>query len=203
MFDAATYDPYAGWSPYREMNQRLNQVNSAVGAPAVLDPIEINQMARAIANKGFGRISELDDNEEARNLALETIHEHRSHTETVVGEHAGTQYDPSILSTMQRVYGLMAFDTRVIFPLSESFTWQQLSDKYLTRYRVCDVDVSIGCERTNAGLVIAIKSGEFVCIYKTCESCRKWFDQPDREHFRTRTFFDDPWDKNDFVWKQS
>ncbi|CDQ43191.1 hypothetical protein [Mycolicibacterium neoaurum] len=198
----SNHDPFKHLDPNHERHQRINQVNSQAGAPAVLDWPALDKMAETIANNGFGRISALDDDEEARNLARETILLHRKGVEhvpgaeTVIGEHAGPQHDPSLsLQTADRLYGLLAFDTKVIFPLSENFTWRQLSEKYLSRYRVCDVDVSIGCERTNAGLVIAIKSGEFVCIYKTCESCRKWFSQPDREHFRTRTFFDDLWDR--------
>lgn len=47
------YDPFAGWSPNREVHQRLNQIASVIGAPAILDTAEIDLMAEEAANAAF------------------------------------------------------------------------------------------------------------------------------------------------------
>lgn len=202
-YNPDNYDPFKHYEPYQEVHQRINQTLSQAGCPAVLDWPEIDAMAEAMAaTTFFDRISYLDADPEGQALAMETISFYRLYVEfkTLIGEtwigyHAGTQHDWSIPSTMNRTYALMAFDPKILFPLSRTWTWQDAATKYLTRYQVCDVDVSYGCEQDNATEVLAIKCGEFVCIYKTCTACRAWFDEPDRAHFRRRDFFCDIWDR--------
>ncbi|MHA3020885.1 hypothetical protein ACXPWS_11535 [Mycobacterium sp. BMJ-28] len=203
IFDPNTYDPFKHYEPNRESHQRINQTLSQAGAPAVLDWPEIDAMAETMADNSMVRVGLLERDPEGRALALETIRKcYRAGlnlmvgSETAMGEHAGLQYDPSKPSMMNRLYALLAVDTAVLFPLSEQFTWKHVAERYLTRYHVCDVDVSIQCEQTNAVEILPIKQGEFVCIFKACTACVGWFSDPDRERFRKRDFFDDLWDRD-------
>lgn len=195
MFDSETYDPFKHFSSNHEVHQRINRTNSQIGAPAVLDWAEHDKTVEALVGSTFGRVGPLDEDEEARNLARETIAWHRMSNETIIGDHAGLQYDPSNPITQARHYGLFSFESRVLFPLSKHFTWQQLADKYLTRHSVCDIRVSIGCDQNAGTDVLPIRCGEFVCIYKTCVACREWFANPDRDYFRRREFFNDEFDR--------
>lgn len=208
-FDPETYEPYAGFDKFREIRQRINHcysvasVNRQPGPPAFLPSSEVDQMTDAMVNSFFGRISPLDADGEAQNLNRATIKCFRDGVrlvpgaETIIGSHDGVQYDSSLsMQTTNRLYGLLAFETRFVFPLSRDYTWKQLADRYLRNYRRCDIDVALGCDEANAGEVVAIKSGEFVCIYKSCAACLAWFDDPDREFLRRREFFTD-----DFDWQ--
>lgn len=208
MFDPETYDPYAGFDKYREIRQRFNHcysvasVNEQPGPPAFLPSSEVDQMTVAMVDSFFGRISPLDADREAQNLNRATIKCFRDGVrlvpgaETIIGNHDGVQYDPSLsMQTTNRLYALLAFETRFVFPLSRDSTWKQLADRYLRNYRRCDIDIALGCDETNAGEILAIKSGEFVCIYKSCTACRAWFDEPDREFLRRREFFTDEFDR--------
>lgn len=207
-FDPETYDPFAGFDKYRGIRQRINHcysvanANEQPGPPAFLPSPDVDQMTKELVDSLFGRVSPLDADNEAQNLNRATIKCYHDGVkllpgaETIIGNHDGTQYDPSLsLQTTNRLYGLLAFETRVIFPLSREFTWKQLEDRYLRNYRRCDIAVSLGCDEANAGEIVAIKSGEFVCIYKSCTACRVWFDDPDREFFRRREFFSDDFDR--------
>lgn len=206
-FDPETYDPYAGYDKYREIRQRINNVyscandNGQPGPPAFLRDAEVDRMTDAMVSSLFGRIGPLDTDAEAQNLNRETIKCYRDGVklvpgaETTIGNHEGPQYDPSLsMQTTNRLYGLFAFETQVIFPLSRDFTWQQLAERPLRNYRRCDIAVALGCDENNAEEIVAIKSGEFVCIYKSCAACRTWFDNPDRAFFRRREFFNDLFD---------
>lgn len=194
-FDPETYDPFAHLDKYHEARQRVNRTNSEVGLPAALRDADTDRMTDALIGSVQGKVGPLDGDDEARNLARETIAWHRMSGETIIGEHAGLQYDPSNPITQARPYGLFSFDARVLFPLSKHFTWLQLAEKYLPRHRVCDIGVAIGCTESAGTIVLPIRSGEFICIYKSCAACRSWFDDPDREFFRRREFFIDLFDR--------
>lgn len=67
------YDPFAGRSPNREVHQRLNQIASAIGAPAILDTAEIDLMAEEASNAAFLKLSDLDTLPMAQAVAAEMI----------------------------------------------------------------------------------------------------------------------------------
>lgn len=201
-------DMQADRDPYREIRQRINHCysvadsNGQPGPPAFLRDPMVDQMTDEMVNSLFSRVSPLDADTEAQNLNRATIDCYRKGVrlapgaETIVGNHEGAQYDPTLsMQTTNRLYGLFAFETRVIFPLSPGFTWQQLADNHIRNYRRCDFEVALGCDETNAGEIVAIKSGEFVCIYKSCAACLAWFDDPDREFLRRREFFTEDFDR--------
>jgi hypothetical protein len=198
------YDPFKNHDPMREIHQRINQTNAEAGVSIVMpgDWSEIDAMAVTMADNAFGRISDLDSNVDAQALVRETISHYRLSVEfpTVAGEtliayHEGTQYDSNQQRSMNRLYGLLAFDPRALVPLSSGYTWEDAARQYLSRETKCDVAVSVGCESASATEILAIKSGEFVCLYKACSACRDWFHDPHRHGFRTREFSGSDWDR--------
>lgn len=197
----ADHDPFKHYSPYHEIHQRINQVNSAIGAPAVLDWTEIDAMSEAMADNLFGRIGPLDSHPDAQNLARDLIDSYRTAVrlpqiagETIIAEHLGPQYGPR---TMTRLYALMAIDHRGLVPLSEEFTWQDVAKKYMTNHRVCDVELWFGCDKYAATIDLPVKLGEFVCLFKCCAKCREWFDEPKelRDDYRKPTGWSDEFDR--------
>lgn len=197
-FDPETYNPFEGWSPNRETHQRLNQINSQIGAPAMVDTAEIDQLAHA-ADQAMALT--LTDSE-AQNLARETIALYRTSVqlggqETIMAEHLSNEYDTGNPLTFNCQYGLLAMDTRGLYPLSDAMTWKDLAARYLFKWRRCDVNICLGCDIDSAANIFAVQSGEFVCIYKACDKCLNWFsfDGTDRERFQTREFFNDDWDR--------
>ncbi|SDE22932.1 hypothetical protein SAMN04488581_3622 [Mycolicibacterium neoaurum] len=193
---------------YREIRQRINHCYSVAGTverpgpPAFLRDPEIDRMTDVMVDSLLGRISPLDADTEAQNLNRETLKFYRegvcrvAGAETIIGDHDGLQYDPSLsMQTTNRLYGLLAFETRFVFPLSREYGWEALADRYLRNYRRCDIAVALGCDEGNADQIVPIKSGEFICIYKSCAACRAWFDDPHREFFRRREFFTDLFDR--------
>lgn len=203
-FNSETYEPYAYCEPNREVHQRINQVHSQAGNPAVLDWPDIDQSADEMDALTFARFSTFDEHPEARNLARANLRAHRLYVEsnelvgeTLIGDHGGMQWDAHDPRTQNRLYAIFAFDPRVLYPLCKQWTHEDAAKKYLTRYTTCDVDVVSNCERTYAHTILDPKSGEFVHLFKCCKPCRAWFDlTPDqREALRTRTFFDDDWDR--------
>lgn len=198
------YDPFKDYEPLREIHHRINQTLAKSGGPVVMPPdwAEIDATATVMANNLFARFSKLDNNPDAQELARETITSYRLSVDlpTVAGEtltayHEGPQYDPANQFSMNRLYAILAVDSRALIPLSVTYTWQDVASQYLTRETHCDVAVSYGCEPTNATEVMVIKSGEFVCLYKACTACRDWFHDPHRRAFRTREFYHDSWDR--------
>jgi len=192
------YAPFEGWSPDREVHQRLNQIASVIGAPAILDTAELDQLAHA-ADQAMALTS---TDEEHQNLARETIGLYRSavqlgRQETIMAEHLSGEYDTGDALTFNCQYALLTMDTRGLFPLSQSLTWKDVAAKYLTRWRYCDVKVSYGCDISSGSTVFAVASGEFVCVYKACSACFEWFslDADQRDTFRRREFFVDDWDR--------
>lgn len=197
-FDPETYNPFEGWSPNREVHQRLNQIASVIGAPAIVDTAEIDQLAHA-ADQAM-QLTLTD--EEAANLARETIGLYRAgvqqgHQETIMAEHLSDEYDTGDALTFNRQYALLAMDTRGLFPLSQSLTWKDVAAKYLKRWGHCDVKVSYGCDISAGSTVFAVVSGEFVCVYQACSECFDWFslDADQREVLRRRELFVDDWDR--------
>lgn len=190
MFDPETYEPFDDWGDRREVHQRINNAmrwgvvdGNRNHPPLVADFAEIDAMADAMAaTTFFGRISYLDTDREAQGLALDVIDRYRAYVEdlgeTLIGEHGGTQYDGA---TMNRAYALLAFEPKVIFPLSLAWGWQDVAARYLSHYNDCDVAKDVEC--TQANDVLAIKSGEFICIFKCCGPCRAWFDDDGQRVF--------------------
>lgn len=165
-FDPNTYDPFAGYDPLREIRQRINRVNSEAGLPAVLDWSPEDVEAKLLAHGRFVQTR----NHDMRRLAAATVEEHLRWR------------DPhDVTSAVRGPSALFAFDTRIPFSLADNAV-ENLVARYLSdRYTVCDVAVDIRCERANADHVLIIGYGEWVCLYKCCDRCKAWFDDPDRK----------------------
>lgn len=75
MFDATTYDPYAGWSPFRETRQRINaarrqtQMPGLTNQPLVVDWTATDEVFKALDRSILGELSELDRNPLAQAVA--------------------------------------------------------------------------------------------------------------------------------------
>lgn len=149
-----------------------------------------NALADQIAANDSMWIGVLDHDPDALLLAGETIGEYRvavgfgypdygispHHAGTAIGEHVGPQCDIRNVTTMNRLYGILAGKPDELIPLSYEYTWLHVAAQRLKNYRNCNVRISVQCEKHAANVRFAVKSGEFVPIYATCRPCRDWFD---------------------------
>jgi len=181
------HNPFAGWGDDREVHQRINAVhheNEMEGKsqqPKIVDFTLIDQIAKDMDSVAFGQISPLDRNKDAHDMALEYIDTYRRmrdfHGETIYADHLGVQLDPELaVQTANRIYGILASNPAGLHPLSNDWTWEQVSHKYLSRVTDCDVEVTIDCKAEDATVRFAIKAGEFAVIFASCQPCRDWFD---------------------------
>ncbi|MFN6553756.1 hypothetical protein ACP6C7_29120 [Mycolicibacterium septicum] len=178
MFDPETYNPFERYEPRREAHQRINQINSQVGWPAVLDWAEHDKNVEAMANAALVRLSELDSDPDAHGLALKLVYAHRDHA----------------FITEPGLCAILAFDPTLAIPLAKLSEWQSVATKYVPkRYTTCDVQITHCCDENQAEGWLAIKTGEFVCVFKCCNGCREHFDMsPDeRERFEKNGFSDE------------
>lgn len=177
MFDPEAYDPFEHHGPRTEAHQRINQINSQVGWPAVLDWAEHDKNVEAMVNATFARLSDLDRNADAQHLAYKTVQLHRSSADVTV---------PGLCA-------IFAHDPTIALPLSAMDDWEPIATQHLRKYVTCDVSICSMCEPRQANQNVAIKLGEFICIYKCCNGCRAFFDMtPDeRERFDQSRYFDE------------
>lgn len=189
-FDPETYDPFKHYGPYHEVHQRINQVNSQIGVPAVLDWTERDEMAERAANATFVRVSELDNHPDAQEIAMKTVHRYR---DSLKASPDGLLGDRANIIGEGSLFALLDFDARYAIALSRDLTWKDVANQHLSnRYRVCDVEATYACDRIG-NQVLAIKTGEFICLYKCCQQCREWFDEPVelRENIAKNSWWDE------------
>lgn len=171
------------------INQTLAKAGVAVVMPESWD--YINKLSAGMNANDFAQISWLDDDSDAQALAAETIMNYhmavgiafpelgiqsKPHGHTEIAEHRGPQYDHNDPMTQNRLYGILAGLPDQLIPLSREYTWKDVVKERLTHYHRCNVGLSQDCMKDNAVTRFAVRSGEFVCIYASCQHCRKWFD---------------------------
>lgn len=177
----------------QDTQHRINQTLAKAGVTVVMPDgwDYINKLSAGMNANDFTRISWMDDDSDAQALAHETIMsyhiavgiafpEHgiqsKPHGHTEIAEHRGTQYDPTDPMTQNRLYGILAGLPGQLIPLSNEYTWKDVVNERLKHYHHCNVGLSRDCTKDNAVTRFAVRSGEFVCIYASCQQCRKWFD---------------------------
>ncbi|WP_131808883.1 hypothetical protein [Mycolicibacter sinensis] len=152
------YDPFAGFDDNRELHQRLEQVASQSGQPAILDYDQIDRLADQIDQLAQTR------NHDLRRLAAKTVDEYRWHLR-----------NDGPLTGVTGPCVLLGFDPRVAFDMSE-YTNEKLAAKYLARHNRCGVGAVH--DRTifagKAEHAIKVVYGEYVCLYKACVDCLVW-----------------------------
>lgn len=197
-FNPANYEPFDRLGPNHELNQRLIQVGSQAGSPPNFDDLQlINELSEQMHTVAFGQISPLDRNKDAHDMALEYIDTYLSlrDNETIYADHLGVQFDPELAQqTTNRVYGILASNPGGLHPLSNDWTWEQVSHKYLSRAKGCDVQVTYACREKNPTLRFAIRAGDYAVIFASCQKCRDWFDEdPLKRHRLQKRNFGDLW----------
>lgn len=191
-YEPEAYNPYKHHGSHHETHQRINQVNSQIGAPAVLNWVERDEMAEAMADATFyGRISYLDDHPDAQALAMKTIHSYR---DSLKAGPDGLMGDRANVIGEGHLFALLEVNPSYAIALNSNLTWKDVANQHLSiRYRTCDVDKTYGCNPTGGNQVLAVKVGEFICLYKCCQRCREWFDEPVelRANLEKSTWFDE------------
>lgn len=177
----------------QDTQHRINQTLAKAGVAVVMpdDWDYINRLAEQIGANDLVQIGTLDNDPDAQALAAEKIMDHlaaigiafpehgiqsKPHGHTEIAEHRGPQYDPTDPMTQNRLYGLLAGLPGQLIPLSSEYTWKDVVNERLTHYHMCNVGLSRDCMADNAVTRFAVRSGEFVCIFASCQQCRKWFD---------------------------
>lgn len=157
------------------IRQRINQVNSQAGLPAVVDWSLANKVLQTVA------VQQTWDRN-MRCLAAATVEEHL---------HYRDPFDHLLPSGV-----LFGFDPRIPFPIEEI---DDLIEEHFSEYycNTCDVGVHIECEKPT--LVITIGYGEWVCLYRCCRACWRWFNNPDPEKQRRGWPFNVPGEENRHV----
>lgn len=160
------------------VHQRLNQMNSEVGWPALIDTEHHDQHAEKLANVALARLGPLDDHHDAQGIAMKTVHRYRdslkAERDGVLGDRANIVGDPDA-----GLYILLAYEPTHLIALDDPANWEATAKRYLPRfYRSCDIEVTRGCTPTDAPIILPIKTGEFVCVFQCCQRCREWFDEP-------------------------
>lgn len=166
-FDPSVFTQFSD-DKYGQIRQRINRTNSEAGLPAVLDWSRED----AILNDLKWPQQTWDKNK--RRLCANTVEEHLRSRDP---EHDNFPSGPCIL---------FGFDPRIPFSLAEH-TVESLTEEYLSeRYCfVCDVGVSTFCDNT-ATIVQALGFGEWVCLYRFCKHCWRWFGLAQEQREKTQ-----------------
>lgn len=178
----------------QDTQHRINQTLAKAGVAVVMPDgwDYVTKLADGMGQNDFVQISWMDSDSDAIALAHETIMSYHAavgiafpelgiqskadgHTE--IAEHRGPQYDPTDPMTQNRLYGILAGLPDQLIPLSSEYTWKDVVTERLKHYHKCNVRLSRDCMEDNAVARFAVKTGEFVCIYASCQQCQKWFEQ--------------------------
>jgi hypothetical protein len=195
-FDPDTYNPFENYSPHRETHQRINHAmreaiytddeGRLTHPPLVVDFDRIDATTEQMVNASFQRLSYLDGHEDAQEIAMKTIHGYR---DSLRGEHSTV---PDISNGGFLV--LFGHDPSIPVAIDELAQWEPIAHKHLSAsYKRCNLGITVVCDPTDATKIMAVKVGEFVCVYKVCAQCRDWFDlSPDeRDQFGGSGWMDD------------
>lgn len=147
-----TFDP--------ERFREINRMYAENGIPVMMP--EDWEMTDATTKEILASGIPQTRNHDKRRLAAITVETYLEHGEKIDG--------PCIL---------LGFDPRVPFPVIEV---NDVISRYLGEsYRTCDVEASIRCEGNKATeVVLRVGFGDYLCLYKCCETCHDWFSEPDR-----------------------
>lgn len=170
------YDPFAAYDPNRETHQRLNQVASQTGQPAIPDFSLIDQMAK---NANSVRQTQHPD---MRRLAASSVDSNRLY---------GNYEDPSRVIHVDDAgppYILLGCDPRFRISVHTKSVEQVVAESLSERYRICDVSAVVGCQTNSASCVLIVGYGEYICLYKCCAVCRAWFGDPERKWSKSINF---------------
>lgn len=168
-FDPSVFKQFSDYK-YQSIRQRINQTNSAAGVPAVLDWSREDAVLKDLSRNQV----EQTWNHDKRRLCANTVEEH------LRSRHPFDNFPSGPCA-------LFGFDPRIPFSLAE-YSVDSLIEEYLSeRYRyVCDVEVSIFCSNA-ATMVQALGYGEWVCLYRFCQHCWRWFGLPQQQRQETET----------------
>ncbi|MDC9004090.1 hypothetical protein [Mycobacterium marinum] len=196
---------FKDYDPLRETHQQLNHAlrhatvyvdGKATHPPLVADFSQIDAQAEKLANVALARFGPLDDHPDARGKALKAIYRYRDSLKAapdgLFAERANIVGDPDT-----GLYVLLAYDPTHAIAVSEPSEWKSVASKYLPRFhRSCDMQITIGCTQSNATLIEPVKVGEFIVVFRCCQQCRDFFDEPVqmRENLE-RGGWDDDWDR--------
>ncbi len=189
-----------------DTHHRINQALAKAGSRVVLDWNEIDQLADEIEKVDRIRVGPFDDDPCAQILARHYVELYRSlagvgsswpdkaashddveHRHTEIYPHDGPQYDTRNPHTFNRLYAILpGLDIRFIIPLSDDYTFEDVANAYLSLEQYCHINAALGCsgsvpnhQRSTASMNVAIKYGEFVCIFRSCKKCFDWLSEPE------------------------
>ena len=171
---------------HNETHQRINQVNSAVGWPAVLDWSDIDDMTTVMTATSFGRLSEFDSNPLAQAHAgeiMEAVLRPRdgeqidTDTAWCPGYEKLDEFDPRMIAFIYRTDG-----NYVRVPLARVDQWREVAGAYLNSESRCEAHKQPGCasfEDSSSWIDLqpyAVKRGEHIIILHMCAGCRERLD---------------------------
>ena len=171
---------------HKETHQRINQVNSAVGWPAVLDWSDIDDMTATMTATSFGRLSELDGNPLAQRHASDIMEAvlrpkegEQIDTDTAwcPGYEKLDEFDPRIIAFIYRTDG-----TYVRVTLTSADQWREVAGAYLNSESRCEAHNQPACayfEDSSSWIDLqpyAVKRGEHIVILHMCAGCRDYLN---------------------------
>lgn len=178
------------------IHQRLNQVNSEVGWPALIDTEQHDKLAERMANLALVHFGPLDGHPDAQGLGMKLIQRHRDSLDArpdgFLADHANIAGDAGT-----GLYVLLAYDPTHAIAISDPAEWEAVASKYLPQSdRFCDVEITVGCTPSNGPLTLPVKVGEFICVFRCCERCLAWFHlAPQIREDTQLNGWDDDWDR--------
>lgn len=170
------FDPFKDYNPYTEVHQRINQTLSQAGCPAVLDWEEIDPLAESSADATFyGRISELDSNPLARAVASELLESILRPGEFADDVRTDTRWcDESFLRAV--VYSV-DLDACLWVNLKTVPQWELVAAAYKNPELTCQAHNHPDCgyfnNFTDELTAYAVKRGEIIVIFYSCDVCRE------------------------------
>lgn len=187
--DKAPYDP--------EFYQRLNQINSQVGAPAVMpeDHAAIAVLAENL-NAGVSQELPYDGDPVARRIAGQMVNEHFKAWEAAGRRNVYEAFCPESEATL---YVLSYSGNRAWVTAIRGI--EQMPDirHDMRSLWHCDAVVTRRCGLRVGGMtaeypveMLAIKRGDYVCVFTACPQCL--------EHIHTGAGFNDDYIGPDHDW---
>ncbi|MFP1155106.1 hypothetical protein ACK280_23935 [Mycobacterium sherrisii] len=164
-----------------ETMQRINRANAHAGGVAFLreDAIweDIDTLTNALDNDDFGRELPYDNELVAQRIAGHMVKEHLKLWDIVRRRSVLNRWCPGHDDTqpesMACLYALCYGDAfgGCAFAMQSMQQLKEITDELLGGESVCQAGVNRRCSRNNATKYLAVKRGEYICLFRTCRAC--------------------------------
>jgi hypothetical protein len=158
-----------------EFYQRLNQINSRVGRPAVMPEHRAAIDAYTDAfDDDYRRGLPCDRDPVARRIAGHMVKAHLSiaDTDRSVYGRLCRSHNESQPETMAKLYALTYTNITYVIPLESEEQINEVVEQLLDRRR-CEACVTRDCDLEQPTEFLTVKRGQYLCLFSICRACKQ------------------------------